>query len=102
MIVNQKVKLKYQIKFTNDFKRTYKKIKKQGKDVEKLKVVVSKLANGLKLEEKYKNHILTNSKHYKNCGECHIEPDWLLVYQYIDNELILILVTTGSHSELFK
>ena len=102
MIVNQKVKLKYQIKFTNDFKRTYKKIKKQGKDVEKLKVVVSKLANGLKLEEKYKNNILTNSKHYKNCGECHIEPDWLLVYQYIDNELILILVTTGSHSELFK
>ena len=76
-------------------------IKKQGKDVEKLKVVVSKLTNGLELEEKYKNHMLTDSKHYKNCGECHIEPDWLLVYQYIDNELILVLVATGSHSELF-
>lgn len=42
-------------------------------------------------------------KNYKKiCGECHIEPDWLLVYQYIDNELILLLVSTGSHSELFK
>ena len=45
--------------------------------------------------------MLVNNKHYKNCGECHIEPDWLLVYQYIDNELILVLVATGSHSELF-
>ena len=45
--------------------------------------------------------MLTDSKHYKNCGECHIEPDWLLVYQYIDNELVLVLVATGSHSELF-
>ena len=54
------------------------------------------------LEEKYKNHMLTNSKHYKNCGECHIEPDWLLVYQYRNEELILLLIDTGSHSELFK
>ena len=63
--------------------------------------MVSKLANGLELEEKYKNHILTDSKYYKNCGECHIEPDWLLVYQYINNELVLVLVATGSHSKLF-
>ncbi len=94
-------KTKYQIKYTTEFKKNYKKIKKQGKDVEKLKVVVSRLADDDYLEEKYKNHILTDSKHYKNCGECHIEPDWLLVYQYIDNELILVLVATGSHSELF-
>ena len=96
-----RLKLNIKIKYTSDFKKNYKKIKKQGKDVEKLKVVVSKLANGLELEEKYKNHMLTDSKYYKNCGECHIEPDWLLVYQYIDNELILVLVSTGSHSELF-
>ena len=94
-------KTKYQIKYTSDFKKNYKKIKKQDKDVEKLKVVVSKLADGLELEEKYKNHMLTDSKYYKNCGECHIEPDWLLVYRYIDNELILVLIATGSHSELF-
>ncbi len=101
MTIDFKTKVKYQIRYTNDFKRNYKKIKKQGKDVEKLKYVVSKLANGLELEEKYKNHMLTDSKHYKKCGECHIEPDWLLVYQYIDNELVLVLVATGSHSELF-
>ena len=100
-MINLQTKTKYQIKYTSDFKKNYKKIKKQGKDVEKLKVVVSKLANGLELEEKYKNHVLVDSKHYKNCGECHIEPDWLLVYQYIDNEIILVLVATGSHSELF-
>lgn len=100
-MIDLPTKVKYQLRYTSDFKKNYKKIKKQGKDVQKLKVVISKLANGLELEEKYKNHILTDSKYYKNCGECHIEPDWLLVYQYIDNELILVLVATGSHSELF-
>ena len=100
-MIDLQTKTKYKIKYTSDFKKNYKKIKKQGKDVEKLKVVVSKLADGLELEEKYKNHMLNDSKYYKNCGECHIEPDWLLVYQYINNELILVLVATGSHSELF-
>ena len=100
-MIDLQTKTKYQIKYTSDFKKNYKKIKKQGKDVEKLKVVVSKLADGLELEEKYKNHMLTDSKYYKKCGECHIEPDWLLVYQYIDNELILVLIATGSHSKLF-
>lgn len=100
-MIDLQTKTKYQIKYTSDFKKNYKKIKKQGKDVEKLKVVVSKLADGLELEEKYKNHMLTDSKYYKKCGECHIEPDWLLVYQYMDNELILVLIATGSHSELF-
>ena len=100
-MIDLKSKTKYQIKYTNDFKKNYKKIKKQGKDIEKLKIVVHKLANGLELDEKYKNHMLIDSKYYKNCGECHIEPDWLLVYQYINNELILVLVATGSHSGLF-
>ena len=94
-------KVKYKIKYTSDFKKNYKKIKKQGKDVEKLKYVIDRLANGLELEEKYKNHILNDSKYYKNCGECHVEPDWLLVYKYMYDELILVLVATGSHSELF-
>ena len=101
-MIDLQTKTKYRIKYTSDFKKNYKKIKKQGKDVEKLKVVVSKLADGWELEEKYKNHMLTDSKYYKNCGECHIEPDWLLVYQYIDNEIILVLVATGSHSELLN
>lgn len=45
--------------------------------------------------------MLKDGKKYKNCGECHIEPDWLLVYQYIEDELILLLVTIGSHGEIF-
>ena len=101
LTINFTTKVKYQIRYTSEFKKNYKKIKKQGKDVEKLKDIVIKLANGLELEEKYKNHMLNDNKYYKNCSECHIEPDWLLVYQYIDNELILVLVATGSHSELF-
>ena len=100
-MINLQTKTKYQIRYTTDFKKNYKKIKKQGKDTQKLKIVVSKLANGLELEEKYKNHMLADSKYYKKCGECHIEPDWLLVYQYLNNDLILVLVATGSHSELF-
>lgn len=63
--------------------------------------IVEKLANKEELEQKYKNHNLIDDKHYKNCGECHIEPDWLLIYQYNENELILLLVNTGSHSNLF-
>ena len=64
--------------------------------------VVDKLACGEKLELKYKNHNLRDDNYYKNCGECHIDPDWLLVYQYNNDKLILILVNTGSHSELFR
>ena len=100
-MIDFKTKIKYQIRYTSSFKKNYKKIKKQGRDIDKLKYIISKLANGLELEEKYKNHILFDDKYYKNCKECHIEPDWLLIYQYIDNELILLLIATGTHSELF-
>ena len=53
------------------------------------------------MEVKHKNHNLVDDKLYKNCKECHIEPDWLLIYQYIDEEIVLLLVSTGSHSELY-
>ena len=92
---------KYEVKYSNVFKKSLKKIHKQGKDIDKLMVVVKKLANKEELEEKYKNHHLVNDKYYKNCYECHIEPDWLLIYRYIESELILLLVDTGSHSKLF-
>lgn len=94
--------MKYQVDYTNNFKKQYKKIKKQGKDLNKLYEVIEKLANGKQLELKYKNHNLINDKTYKDCSECHITPDWLLVYKYIDNNLILLLLATGSHSELFN
>jgi len=94
--------MKYKIDYTTNFKKQYKKIKKQGKDLKKLHEIIEKLANGIKLEAKYKNHDLINNKLYSNCKECHIEPDWLLIYKIDNEELILLLFATGSHSELFN
>lgn len=93
---------KYKVDFSSDFKKSYKKIKKQGKDISKLMYVVEKLANKEDLEVCFKNHKLKDDKNFKDCYECHIEPDWLLVYRYVNNELILLLINTGSHSEIFK
>lgn len=84
--------MKYKIDYTKNFKKNYKKAKKQGKDLNKLFEIIEKLANGEELELKYKNHNLINNKKYVNCKECHIEPDWLLIYQVIDEELILLRV----------
>lgn len=92
---------KYELKGLTKFKKQLKKIIKQGKNINKLIDVLKVLANGGILESKYKDHALINDKYYKDCRECHIEPDWLLVYHYDNNELIIILVATGSHSDLF-
>ena len=91
----------YKVHFSSNFKKSYKKVKKQGKDISKLKIIISKIANKELLEEKHHDHLLNDSKKYKGCRECHIEPDWLLIYKIINNELILVLVETGSHSDLF-
>ncbi len=93
---------KYNIQETTRFKHDYKKIKKQNKNITKLAEVIFKIANGQTLEEKYKNHKLVDDKSYKNCYECHIEPDWLLVYKIEEDKLILLLSATGSHSDLFN
>jgi len=93
---------KYVIKRSNNFKKQYKKILKQGKDIFKMEEVFEKLANGQKLESRYKDHSLNDNKYYKGCREYHIEPDWLLIYKIINDELILYLVETGSHADLFN
>ena len=85
---------------TSLFKRDLKRVKKQGKKVEKLISVVNSLAEGKQLEERYKDHRLSGE--YSDTRECHIEPDWLLIYQIADEKLSLVLTRTGSHSELFK
>ena len=72
-------------------------MKKRGKDLEKLKTVLILLQRGIELPAKYKDHALTGN--YIGCRECHIEPDWLLVYEIINEELIILLLTTGSHSD---
>lgn len=76
-------------------------MKKRGKDIEKLINVVKILASGEKLESKYKDHILFDDKNFKDCHECHIEADWLLVYRIFDDILVLSLVETGTHSDIF-
>lgn len=94
--------IKYKVKYSKAFKKQLKKVIKQGKNIDKLLTVVDILSKGNELEEKYKDHALLDNKYYKNCRECHIEPDWLLIYKYQNKELILYLVETGSHSDLFN
>ena len=92
--------MKYEVKFTNQFKKDLKLAKKQNKDLDKLFEVVDILASGGILDAKYRDHGL--SGHYKGTRECHIEPNWLLVYEIRNEVLVLMLYRLGSHSELFK
>ena len=101
-MINFDLNTKCKIDFTSNFKRQLKKIIKQNKDINELLEVITKLANLENLESKYRNHNLINDKTYKNCCECHIRPDWLLIYKYVDDKLVLVLFTIGSHSELFN
>lgn len=91
--------MKYDVEFTNKFKKELKIAKKQNKDLNKLYDVIEKLANGEALDIKYRDHELAGK--YKGTRECHIEPDWLLVYEIKDEILVLILYRLNSHSELF-
>lgn len=88
-------------RLTSAFKKELKNIKKRNKNLNKLQTIVDSLARGEKLPEKNRDHLLIDNTRFKNCRECHIEPDWLLVYKQNENELILLLVETGSHSDLF-
>ncbi len=92
--------MKYDIQFTSQFKKDVKLAKKQNKNLDKLFNVIEKLANGEKLEAKYKDHNLAGN--YVGTRECHIEPDWLLVYEIKNEVLVLLLYRLGTHSELFK
>ena len=95
-------KYKNKVKLSARFNKSLKKVLKQGKNIDKLLDVVDILANGEELPYKYHNHRLVNDNLYVNCYECHIEPDWLLIYRYNYDELVLVLVNTGSHNHLFK
>ena len=101
-MINFDLDTKYKIDFTNNFKKQLKKIIKQNKDINELLMVITKLANLESLDPKYRNHNLINDKTYKDCSECHIKPDWLLIYKYVDDKLVLVLFAIGSHSELFR
>ncbi len=84
---------------SNRFKKDLKLAIRRGYKIELLEEVVNKLANSEILDEKYKDHELIGE--LKGLRECHITPDWLLIYQIIEKELVLYLSRTGTHSDLF-
>ena len=88
--------------YTGKFKKDFKLAVKRGLDTKLLEDVITLLIQEKQLPEKYHDHPLTNSKEYKDVRECHIEPDWLLIYKILEDRLILRLIRTGSHSDLFK
>jgi len=87
------------IKYQAAFKKDYKRIVKRGYDMRLLEKVIELLANQKPLPEKNRDHQLSGD--YAGFRECHITPDWLLIYEVADEELILYLTRTGSHSDLF-
>ena len=87
------------IKYYTSFKRDVKRIQKRGYDIRKLDEVITLLANEQVLPERYKDHQLIGN--YVGCRECHVAPDWLLIYEIDKGELLLLLSRTGSHSDLF-
>ena len=91
--------VKYRIVQTGKFKKELKLVRKRGYDLSLLAVVVDALAAGEELPAKYRDHSLSGN--YSKCRECHITPDWLLIYEIADDELILYLTRTGTHSDLF-
>ena len=91
---------KYQIEKTTIFKKDLKRARKRGLDLNLLEDVVTALQNGEELPEQNKDHSLTGN--WNGHRECHIQPDWLLINRIIDDTLILSLVRTGTHSELFN
>ena len=82
--------------FTGQFKRDYKLAVKRGCNPKKLEEVITLLCNEQPLPEAYRDHALTNSRNYKDMRECHIEPDWLLVYKVVRETLILKLIRNSG------
>jgi len=91
--------MKYTVKPTTKFQKDLKRIQKRGYDISLLTEIIKKLANGETLPEKNRDHNLSGD--YSSCRECHITPDWLLIYEINNGELISYLTRTGSHSDLF-
>lgn len=90
----------YQVKFTTAYKKSYKLMKRRGLDLSALDEVVDLLRQGKQLDEKYRDHGLSGN--YAGFRECHVKPDWLLIYLIENDILTLTLVDIGTHSDLFK
>lgn len=92
--------MRYTVDYSNLFKRSFKRCLKRGLDPSLFQEVLALLMQDGRLPRQYKPHLLTGK--YKGCWECHIKPDWLLIWEQDDNRLRLLLIDTGSHSDLFK
>ena len=90
----------YKIRPTTRFQKDLKHIKKRGYDLSLLTEVIKKLSSGEVLPPKNKDHFLTGN--FEGCRECHITPDWLLIYEIDNDSLFLYLTRTGTHSDLFR
>ena len=88
------------LRFTNQFKKDFKLAQKRGFDLSEFETVVNKLRNREPLEERFKDHLLSNN--WKNQREFHLRPDLVVIYFIRQNELILEMVRMGTHSDLFK
>lgn len=91
--------LMYNIRPTSKFQKDLKRVKRRGYDIDLLTEIIKMLAAGEPLPEKNKDHDLIGE--YVGCRECHITPDWLLIYEVDGVDLILYLTRTGTHSDLF-
>lgn len=87
------------IRYSSKFKKDYKLLKKRGYDIRLLEELLCMLCAGHQLPQKYNDHTLSGN--FKGHRECHITPDWLLIYKIEENELLLLLTRTGTHSDLF-
>ena len=90
----------YKIEYSTRMRRDMKRMKKRGKDLSKLTDVLALLASGNPLPPRYRDHMLTEN--LAGMRECHIEPDWLLIYQIFEDTLVLLATATGSHADLFR
>ena len=90
----------YIVKFTTQFKKDYKLAKRRGLNIKLLQEIVKKLAMGEMLDDSYKDHALSGK--WIGYRECHIQPDWLLIYHINKDVLVLTISRTGTHSDLFK
>ena len=91
--------MKYRVKPTTKFQKDLKRIQKRSYDLTLLTSVIKKLSSGEDLSVKFRDHDLTGD--YSKCRECHIAPDWLLIYERSDADALLYLIRTGTHSDLF-
>ena len=91
--------MKYGIVRTSRFKREYRRMQKRGANMELLHRVIELLAQGKPLPDKHRDHALEGS--FSDARECHIRPDWLLIYRIEESVLVLTLMQTGTHSDLF-